>query len=240
MKKLNLPRRLGAVALCAVVAAAVAVTPSVAGTSLSLKRAVAMFVTHQEAANKYVGKKEATRLYLRQKAADRVYLRRDTAGEKYATRESVDQRFDAADERYLHEADLPGQPVVVVQASTVDYGPATGKDPVDITNSYTNFRMSETGPVVVTFSTTAKCEADTDGVGCPMRLLIDGYPTSTGPTNVAVSKAGADAEAVTITQSTIVTPGIHTASVEYAGSKDSSVELTLKDWNLVVQGYPGQ
>jgi hypothetical protein len=233
MKKMKPPRRLGAVAICAVIAAAVAVTPSFADSPLSLKRAVKMFLTHEEAANTYVSQKQAARTYVSDSEAERVYLRRDRAGEKFATIEGVDKK-------YARKTDLPAEPVVAVQASTVDFGPATGEDPVDLPTSYTNFRMDDTGPVALTFTTTAKCEADVDGTGCPLRLLVDGYPTSTGPTNIVTSDPGADPEARTITQTTIVTKGIHTASVEYAGSDDPSVKLTLSDWNLVVQGYPGQ
>src|SRR5205085_1363069 len=83
------------------------------------------------------------------------------------------------------------QPVVAVQASTVDFAGATGEDPVDIPTSYTNFRMEDTGPVVLTFTATAKCEAAADGTGCPLRLLIDGYPTSTGKTNIIDARTGA-------------------------------------------------
>jgi hypothetical protein len=63
-KRLSTPRTATVIALAAVIAAAVAVTPSFAGS----------FLTNQEAAKVYVTNKKASALFLRKKAASNLFV----------------------------------------------------------------------------------------------------------------------------------------------------------------------
>jgi len=68
-RRLSTPRAITVVALAGALAAAVAVTPSLAGP----------FITKKSAGHIYVTNKKAATLYLKKKAADNTYVKRDEA-----------------------------------------------------------------------------------------------------------------------------------------------------------------
>jgi hypothetical protein len=215
-RRLSLNRVLPIAALAAVLAIAVAVTPSFAGS----------FLSSQKAARIYVKKKAANNTYLTQKSANNAFLKQK-----------------AAKNTYVAKKDLPDGPVAAVSASTVDFGPVSSTTAVDVPTSATTFTMPDTGLVTLTLSGQATCEAGTNGLGCPVQILIDGQAAGTGKVNF--DTAGSDlptakAAVHSFTQTSVVTAGDHTASVQYAGATDPSIAFTLTDWNLVVQGFPGQ
>jgi hypothetical protein len=68
-RRLSTPRAATVIALAAVIAAAVAVTPSLAGS----------FLTNQRAAHVYVTNKKASTLYLKKKAASNTFVKKTDA-----------------------------------------------------------------------------------------------------------------------------------------------------------------
>jgi hypothetical protein len=205
-RRLSLNRVLPIAALAVVLAIAVAVTPSFAGSFLSSKK--------------------AARLYIKKKAAGNVFLKQKAARSIYVARK-----------------DLPDGPVAAVSASTVDFGPVSSTTAVDVPASATTFTMPETGLVTLTFSGQATCSAATNGLGCPVQILIDGQAAGTGKVNLDTAGndlPAANAAVHSFTQTSVLTAGEHVAGLQYAGAADPSVAFTLTDWNLVVQGYPGQ
>src|SRR4029078_10608472 len=103
--------------------------------------------------------------------------------------------------------------------------------------------MPKTGLVSLTYSGVSSCEANNAGSGCPFEILVDGYPASTGPTEIQTPSKpgfGPDPSAPSRTQTSVVGAGPHTASLALASTSDApTVRFTLKSWNLGVQGFPG-
>jgi hypothetical protein len=199
------PLRVAAMVIpAAVLAAAVAVGPSFAGS----------FLTPKKAAQTYLTKKKAKSVYLKAKKASRTYVA---------------------------QADAP---VAATAASTASFGPhASGDDPVDIPGSNVSFTMPQTGLVSLTYSGVSSCEANKAGSACPFEILVDGYPASTGASAIqTANKTGLapDPAVHSLTQTSVVGPGDHIASLALASTEDApTVQFTLKSWNLVVEGFPG-
>jgi hypothetical protein len=174
----------------AVLATAVAVVPSFAGS----------FLTNHK----------AKRIYLTKKSARHDYLKKRRA---------------------------PDVPLTDSVASTALFGPVSSEDPVDVSGSSIELDVAETSRLALTFSGVSSCTASTDGVPCRVAVLVDGQPASTG--NVDFDVSGNQGPGVhTLVQTSIVTAGDHTISVQYAGSDDPSASFKLVNWNLVVQGLP--
>ncbi len=138
----------------------------------------------------------------------------------------------------------PDAPVAATAANTAPFGREWwGDDPVDIPGSNVSFTMPKTGLVSLTYSGVSSCEANTAGSGCPFEILVDGYPASTGASAIQTASKtgfGPDPSAHSLTQTSVVGAGPHTASLALASTSDApTVRFTLKSWNLVVQGFPG-
>lgn len=193
-KRLSLRHIAAIVAPAAILAVAVSVGPSFAGSFLTPHK------------------------------ASRTYLKKHKARHVYATK-----------------ADSP---VAATAASTAVFGPvSSGDDPVDIPGSTVNFTMPKTGLVSLTYSGVSSCEANQAGVGCPLQIIVDGYPASTGASAIQTASKtgfGPDPSAHSLTQTTVVAPGEHVASLQLASTEDApTVRFGLKSWNLVVEGFPG-
>jgi len=205
-RRLSTPKAATAVVLAAVVAASVAVVPSVAKQAES-------FLTSQKAAKVYVSNKKASTLYLRKQAASNLYVAK---------------------------ADQPLQPVAGIAAGTALFGPVSATTAGYIPSAFTSFATKATASsAVITFSGNASCTAEkpTADLACPVQILVDGQ--TTGKVNFAPATAGSPTPATlvhTIVQTSVLTKGGHTVSVQYAGA--SKVTFTLKSWNLAVQAYP--
>jgi hypothetical protein len=203
------------IALAALVAAAVAVTPSFAGSFLTSQKASHLYLTNEKASKQYLSNKKASSLYLKKKAASNTFVQKATA---------------------------PLTPVAGIAAGTAQYGPtATVATPVAgyIPTAFTSFATKGNGPAVITFSGNVICTAakPTADVACPIEILVDGQKT--GKINFAPATAESPTPAAlvqSVTLTTVLQKGGHTVSVQYLGS--SKAVFTLKGWNLAVQAYP--
>jgi hypothetical protein len=214
-RRLSNPRAVTTIALAAVVAAAVAVTPSFAGSFLVNQKASGLYLTSKKASKQYLSNKKASSLYLKKKAASNTFVQKATA---------------------------PLAPVAGIAAGTAQYGPtATVATPVAgyIPTAFTSFATKGNGPAVITFSGNVVCTAakPTADVACPIEILIDGQKT--GKINFAPATAESPAPAAlvqSVTLTTVLQKGGHTVAVQYLGS--SKAAFMLKGWNLAVQAYP--
>jgi hypothetical protein len=175
-------------------------------------------------AGSFLTPKQAARTYLTKKQAKRVYLKHKQAARSYVAQSD--------------------SPIAATAASTAPFGPvSSGDDPVDIPGSNVSFTMPKTGLVSLTYSGVSSCESDTAGTGCRFQILVDGYPASTGASAIQTASKtgfGPDPSAHSLTQTSVVGPGPHTASLQLASTSGSpTVHFGLKSWNLVVEGFPG-
>ena len=210
-RRLSTPRAATAVALAAVLAAAVAVTPSFAGSAGSAISGA--FITKKAAGQIYVSNKKASTLYLRKKVAGNTFVKKVNA---------------------------PLPPVAAIAAGTAPFV-NEGTTPVYLPTAYTSFGMPGTGPAVITFSGAVTCVSakPTVELACPIQIMVDGQ--TTGKVNIAPATANSPKPAAiiqTVTQSTVLAKGGHTVAIQYAGAK--GVVFGLGAWNLSVQAYPAK
>ena len=132
--------------------------------------------------------------------------------------------------------EIPDPPLADAVASTALFGPVSSTEAVDVPGSSISVDLKKTSLLDLTFSGVSSCTADTEGVPCQVAVLVDGQPASTGKIDFDVS--GEPSEVHTLAQTAILTPGEHAIGVQYAGSSDESVNFTLKNWNLIVHGFP--
>lgn len=154
IRRLFLNRVVPIAALAAVLAIAVTVAPSFAGSFLSNKR--------------------AARVYLSQREANRVFLKKQGADQKYLTQKSASTDY----------APLGAVPVAAASVSNAVFGPAGSTTPVDIPTSGTTFDMPDTGLVKLTFTGASNCTGDVAGVPCPVQILVDGLSVGQVPFDV--------------------------------------------------------
>lgn len=210
-RRLSRPRATVVVAIAAALAAAVAVTPSFAGTLLK----------HEKSPQVYLTGKRANGLFLRKQSANSLFLKKKAAGNLYLTK-----------------AEAPLQPVAGIAAGTAPFT-ASATTAGYIPTAFTSFATKGVAPAIVTFSGSATCTAEkpTVELACPIQILVDGQ--STGKVNFA--PATADSAKIvplvhSVTQTTVLGKGGHTVAVQYAGA--AKVVFTLKGWSLAVQAYP--
>jgi hypothetical protein len=172
------------------------------------------FLTNQKAAKVYVTNKKASSLYLKKKAASNLYVAKATA---------------------------PKTPVAGIAAGTAQFGPVAATTAGYIPSAFTSFATkAAVSSAIITFSGSASCtsEKGTPDQACPVQVLVDGQ--STGKVNFAPATTlpakGAAPLIHTIVQTSVLTKGGHTVSVQYAGA--ANVTFTLKSWNLAVEAYP--
>lgn len=208
-RRISSPRAATVVALAAVIAAAVAVTPSLAKTAQSL-------LTTKKAAATYVTNKKASTLFLRKKAASNLFVAKATAPKSPVV------GIAAGTAQYGP-----------VQATTAGYIPTAFTSfatPAKVSSAVVTFSGSAT--------CTVEKPTATPDQACPVQILIDGQSTGKvnfAPATGATSPAPV-ALVHTIVQTTVLGKGGHTVAVQYAGA--SKVQFTLKNWNLAVQAYP--
>ena len=226
-KRLSTPRAATVIVLAAVVALAVTVAPSVAGSFLTPKAASQKFVSKQKAAKTYLSKTGASNTYLRKSSASK-YLTKKVAENSYVEKKG---------------ANLP--PVVSIAASTTLFSLNTRTSGY-IPTAFTSFATkANVNTVVVTFSGAASCtnpvKAPTVDQACPITILVDGQPAAkkinfAPATAEGTSTKPAASNIHTLVQTTVVGKGGHTVQIEYAGA--SGLNFQLKSWNLAVQAYP--
>ncbi len=213
-RRISTPRAATVVVLAAVVAFAATVAPSLAGS----------FLTSQKASKLYVSNKKASRLYLSNKKASTLFLKKKSASNLYVAK-----------------ATAPLTPVAGIAAGTAQFGPIAATTAGYIPSAFTSFATKAgVSSAVITFSGSASCtsEKGTPDQACPVQILVDGQ--STGKVNFApattVPAKGAAFLVHTIVQTSVLTKGGHTISVQYAGA--ANVTFTLKSWSLAVEAYP--
>ena len=190
-RRLSTPRAATAVALAAVLAAAVAVTPSFAGSAIS-----GAFITKKAAGQIYVSNKKASTLYLRKKAAGNTFVKKADAplppvvGIAAGTAPSVERR------RRRRSTCRPPTPRSGCPAPR----------PAVITFSGT---------------ATCTAAKPTVELACPIQIVVDGQSTgkvNIAPATANSPKPAAIVE--TVTQSTVLAKGGHTVAIQYAGAKN--------------------
>lgn len=213
-KRISNPRAATVVVLAAVVAFAATVAPSLAGSFLTSQKAAKLYLSNQKASKLYVSNKKASTLYLKKKAASNLYVAKATAS----------------------------QPAVAgVAAGTAQFGPIAATTAGYIPSAFTSFATkASVSNAVITFSGQASCtsEKGTPDQACPVQILVDGQTTGKvnfAPATTAPAK-GAAVLVHTIMQTSVLTKGGHTVSVQYAGA--SGVTFTLKGWSLSVEAFP--
>ena len=158
------------------------------------------------------------------------FLTNHTAKLIYLTKSSA--RHD-----YLKKSSAPTPPLSDSVASTALFNPRRTTEPVAVRGSDIDIDVPQTTRLDLTFSGASSCTASTDGVPCPVAILVDGQPASTG--NVSFDVSGNEGPEVhTLVQTSIVTAGTHTIGAQDSGSGDPSANFKLLNWNLVVQGFP--
>jgi len=218
-KRISTPRAASVIVLAAVVAASVAVVPSVAQSLLTTQKASHLYLSNQKAAKTYLSNQKASTLYLKKKAASNLYVTKATA--------------------------MPS-PIAAIAAGTAQFGPTNTAAAGYIPTAFASFATkANVNNAVITFSGTATCYPEKPGAtptadqACPVQFLVDGQSTgkvSFAPATANQGKTGPAALVHTIVQTSVLGKGGHTVAIQYSGA--SGVVFTLKSWNLAVQAYP--
>lgn len=196
-RRLSTPRAATVVVLAAVVAASVAVVPSLAKQAQS-------FLTTQRAAKTYVSNKKASTLYLRKKAAGNLYVTKAAAPlPPVASIAASNTAFGP------------------VSATTAGYIPTA------FTSFATKAKVSTvvisfSGTATCTASGTITAE-----LACPVSILIDNQVAGKYNFAPATASTGKPAALVhTIVLTTVLAKGGHTVAIQYAGAKSVTFTLT--------------
>jgi hypothetical protein len=195
-RRLSRPRAVLVVTVAAALAAAVAVSPSLA--------------TQQKGGQVFLTNKRATGLYLRKKSANTLYLRKKAAGNLYVA------RADAPLAPVVGIA--AGTAPFSASATTAGYIPTAftsfatpGTAPAVITFSG---------------QATCTAEKPTADLACPIQILVDGQSTGKVNLAPATAGSPAPAPLVhTVTQTTVLQKGGHTVTVQYAGASKVTFAL---------------
>jgi hypothetical protein len=196
-RRISPPRAVTVVALAAVIAAAVAVTPSLAKKAQS-------FLTSKKAASTYVSNKKAASLYLKQKAAANQYVAKATAPKPPVVSVAASNTVFGP-----------------VSATTAGYIPTA------FTSFATPAKVSTTvitfsGNATCTASGTITAE-----LACPISILVDGQvagKVNFAPATASTGKPAALVHSVTLTS--VIGKGGHTVAIQYAGAKSVSFTLS--------------
>jgi hypothetical protein len=195
-RRISPPRAVTVVALAAVLAAAVAVTPSLAKTAQS-------FLTSKKAASTYVSNKKAATLYLKQKAAANQYVAKATAPKPPVVSVAASNTVFGP-----------------VSATTAGYIPTAFTSfatPAKVSTAVITF----SGTATCTASGTVTTEE-----ACPVSILVDGQTAGKYNFAPATASTGKPAPLVhTILQTSVLGKGGHTVAIEYAGAKNVTFTL---------------
>jgi hypothetical protein len=188
-RRLSTPRAAAAVALAAVLAAAITVTPSFAGPSIG-----GTFITKKAAGHIYVSNKKASTLYLRKKVAGNTYLKK------------VDLPFppEAAIAAGTAPWSNEGTTAVYLPTAYTSFGlPGTGSVVITFSGSVTCTSAKPT----VELACPIQIMVDGQSTG-----KVNIAPaTASSPSPAAVVE--------TVMQTTVLAKGGHTVAIQYAGAK---------------------
>jgi hypothetical protein len=195
-RRLPTPRAITAVALAAVLAAAVAVTPSFAGSSIT-----GSFVTKKAAGQIYVTNKKASTLYLRKKAAANTFVKKAEA--------PLTPVVGIAAGTAVFGPSGATTPGYIPTAFTSFGTPGTGSAVITFSGNAT--------------CTAAKPTAE---LACPIQILVDGQTTGKVNFAPATAATPTPAPiAYTVMQTTVLQKGGHTVAIQYAGAKNVTFTL---------------
>jgi hypothetical protein len=195
-RRIPTPRAIAAVALATVLAAALAVTPSFAGSSIT-----GSFLTTKAASHVYVSNKKASTLYLRKKVADNTFVKK------------VDAPFapvaGIAAGTAVYGPSIATTPGYIPTAFTSFGVPGTGSAVITFSGNAT--------------CTAAKPTAE---LACPIQILVDGQTTGKVNFAPATAATPTPAPMVyTVMQTTVLQKGGHTVAIQYAGAKNVAFTL---------------
>lgn len=194
--RLSKPRATSVVALAAVLAAAVAVTPSLAGTSI-----VGSFITKKAASQIYVSNKKASTLYLRKKVAGNTFVKKAEA--------PLSPVAGIAAGTAVYGPSIATTPGYIPTAFTSFGTPGTGSAVITFSGNAT--------------CTAAKPTAE---LACPIQILVDGQTTGKVNFAPATAATPTPAPMVyTVMQTTVLQKGGHTVAIQYAGAKNVTFTL---------------
>ena len=207
-RRLSKPSAATVVAVAAVLAAAVAVTPSFAGVDRA--------VLHDD----QKGRRISTS---RNKKASTLFLKKKAAGQHLREESRRRRCTPVVGDRRGHGA------LRALGATTAGYIPTAF-------TSFATKGIAPGGDHVLGQRDLHRGE--TDGrLACPIEILVDGQKTGKvnfAPATAGTPKPAPMVQ--TVTQTTVLHKGGHTVAVQYAGAE--KVTFTLKGWNLAVQAYP--
>ncbi len=211
-RRLSKPRAVSVVALAAVLAAAVSVTPSLAGSFLTNQKASQLFLTNKKASKTYLSNKKAAGLFLKKKSAGNLYVAKKTA---------------------------PLPPVGPWPRERRPFGPSAATTAGYIPTAFTSFAVKGTGPAVITFSGNVICTAAKPGPDSPARSKSWSTARKPAKSTSPPRRPKQPTPSRWPTRSrttTVLTKGGHTIAIQYLGS--TKAVFTLKGWNLAVQAFP--
>jgi hypothetical protein len=188
-RRLSRPRAALVVAVAGVLAAAVAVSPSLAGTQ-------------QKAAHVYLTGKQASGLYLKKKAANTLFLKKK-----------------AASNLFVQKSEAPLTPIVSIAAGTAPFSAAAttaGYIPTAFTSFAT--KGTAPTVVTFSGSATCTADKPVAELACPIQILVDGQSTGKVNFAPATEANKAAPLVHTVTQTTVLLKGGHTVAVQYAGA----------------------
>jgi hypothetical protein len=190
-RRLPTPRAITAVALAAVLAAAVAVTPSFAGSAIT-----GSFITKKAAGQIYVTNKKASTLYLKKKAAGNTFVKKAEA--------PLTPVVGIAAGTAVFGPSGATAPGYIPTAFTSFATPGTAPAVVTFSGNAT--------------CTAAKPTAE---LACPIQILVDGQTTGKVNFAPATAATPTPAPMVyTVMQTTVLQKGGHTVAIQYAGAKN--------------------
>ena len=189
-RRLTRPRAATAVVLAAVLAAAIAVTPSFAGHSLG-----ASFITKKAAGQIYVSNKKASTLYLRKKVAGNTLVKKVDAPLPPVT------AIAAGTAPWSNEGTTP----VYLPTAYTSFGlPGTGSVVITFSGSVTCTAAKPTVELA------CPIQIMVDGQSTGKVNLAPATANSPSPTAIIE----------TVMQTTVLGKGGHTVAIQYAGAKN--------------------
>ena len=194
-RRLSTPRAVTAVALAAVLAAAVAVTPSFAGSAIS-----GAFITKKAAGQIYISNKKASTLYLRKKVAGNTFVKKVDAPLPPVA------AIAAGTAPWVNEGTTP----VYLPTAYTSFGmPGTG--PAVITFSGAVTCISAKPSVELACPIQIMVDGQTTG------------KVNLAPATASSPKPAAITE--TVMQNTVLAKGGHTVAIQYAGASKVTFTL---------------
>ena len=189
-RKLSTPRAAAAVALAAVLAAAIAVTPSFAGSSIS---------------NPFITKKAAGHIYVSNKKASTLFLKKKTAGNLYVSKAEAPLPPEAAIAAGSATWSNDGTVPQYIPTAFAAFGqPGTGSVVITFSGNVTCTAAKPTPDLA--------CPIQVVVDGQSTGKVNFAAATASSPTPAPIVN--------TVMQTTVLTKGGHTVAIQYAGAKN--------------------